>query len=73
MGLLFYCPALPTPRMPTELAAVDGVKWKRTSLGDGSFSFEADCPTCFKRMGTGFLRVQPSAVHCKCGRWLKLP
>ena len=52
---------------------VDGVAWKRVTLGDGAFAFQGFCAKCKGRLMTKFLRVCPTAVQCACGRWCKLP
>jgi hypothetical protein len=72
-AMLLSFPPLSAKRLRPARIRVDGVEWLQTSLGDGSFAFQAACPACKRRLLTGFLRVQPAAVHCACGRWARLP
>jgi hypothetical protein len=72
-SLLLSLPILPARRLRPARVRVEGVEWLQTSLGDGSFAFQGACPSCKRRLLTGFLRVQPAAVHCACGRWVRLP
>jgi hypothetical protein len=72
-AFLLPLPSLPAKRLRPARIRVDGVEWLQSSLGDGSFAFQAACPSCKRRLLTGFFRVQPAAVHCMCGRWHRLP
>jgi hypothetical protein len=72
-SLVMLFPPAPAKRLRPAHIRVEGVEWMQSSLGDGSFSFQAFCPSCRRRLFTGYLRVQPHAVHCACGRWVRLP
>jgi hypothetical protein len=72
-ALLLPIPQQPAKRLAPAQLIVEGVVWLRSSLGDGSYGYQGFCPTCRHRLMTGFLRVQPSAVQCTCGRWVRLP
>lgn len=68
-----FTESVPAKRLAPALLKVDRTVWRRTSLGDGSFAYTAECPHCGRRVMTGYQRVMPAAHRCACLRWLRLP
>ena len=73
--------AVVLPSEATELAPniftlvqVDDVTWHRVRISDGSLAWAGRCPGGGGyQLHTGFTRIKPTALRCRCGRWHRLP